>query len=546
VTSRKESRANPARASALHRSPFAVLGATTWDDRARIAALAEEKSVEMDPEVCQRARSDLTSLRTRLAAEVSWLPGVAPEKVPQLLERMLSNPIALWGEKDLPTMARLNVLAATFDIFDGGNDEWDIRSAIQTVAELVEELRADDVLLEINGDRAKSGFSSVRAGGDVDAVLSCRRQDVVGAIKAALDRLPTLTMVNIITDAVSRAIDRGGGQAAGLIDDLVDRYESEAQGFLEAEGNNARKLITTALDAARSGSGDVGAVIDRLSAVIRNWQSVALPIQVSAEARGTEHPASRELAREISNLSAQIWTDRRMLMVSIRLVDLLREAFCHVPEIREQAERHAEELAEIRKEREKDIFCRVQVGLRSEETFSISLEGISYKGKVFPLESITSVGWGPARRPRHSYGSEVPHAITFGDRDGMVDVTSWREDVYKTVVDKLWQAVGIRLLLEMLNALKAGEVIKVGGAEFRDEGVSFVKKNLAGSEEQLYCTWNQVDLRSEDGMFHVSPKRDKSFCARLSYVQDAKTRLLEQAILYTLKEPSTGRLSDWL
>ena len=51
--------------------PFAVLGATPHDTRKRIVELAEERSLELDPAVCQKARSDLTNPRTRLTAELA-------------------------------------------------------------------------------------------------------------------------------------------------------------------------------------------------------------------------------------------------------------------------------------------------------------------------------------------------------------------------------------------------------------------------------------------------------------------------------------------
>jgi hypothetical protein len=70
----------------LHQSAFAVLGVTTRDNRKRIVELAEEKSLELDHDVCQKARSDLTNPRTRLSAEIAWLPGVSPRKATQLVE----------------------------------------------------------------------------------------------------------------------------------------------------------------------------------------------------------------------------------------------------------------------------------------------------------------------------------------------------------------------------------------------------------------------------------------------------------------------------
>ena len=59
----------------MFQNAFQLLGATVRDDRRRIVELAEEKSLELDHEACQKARSDLTSPRTRLSVEMGWLPG---------------------------------------------------------------------------------------------------------------------------------------------------------------------------------------------------------------------------------------------------------------------------------------------------------------------------------------------------------------------------------------------------------------------------------------------------------------------------------------
>ena len=100
--------------TALHQSPFAALGVTTRDDRRRIVELAEEKSLEMDHEICQKARSDLTNPRSRLSVEIAWLPGVSPRKASLLVDGLLHNPMAIREESGLPTLAHLNLLAAAF------------------------------------------------------------------------------------------------------------------------------------------------------------------------------------------------------------------------------------------------------------------------------------------------------------------------------------------------------------------------------------------------------------------------------------------------
>ena len=100
--------------TALHQSAFAVLGVTTRDDRRRIVELAEEKSLELDHDVCQKARSDLTNPRTRLGVEIAWLPGVSPRKAGQLVENLLNEPMAIREESGLPTLAHLILLSVFF------------------------------------------------------------------------------------------------------------------------------------------------------------------------------------------------------------------------------------------------------------------------------------------------------------------------------------------------------------------------------------------------------------------------------------------------
>jgi hypothetical protein len=72
---------DPALSASLHRNPFWMLWASTRDHSRRIIELADEKALTLDAEDCERARATLTTPRTRLAAELSWLPGVSPSRV---------------------------------------------------------------------------------------------------------------------------------------------------------------------------------------------------------------------------------------------------------------------------------------------------------------------------------------------------------------------------------------------------------------------------------------------------------------------------------
>src|SRR3546814_6121751 len=78
-----------------------------------------------------------------------------------------------------------------------------------------------------------SGFPEVRALDQIEAELAERKRYYRSAIKDALDRLPPTTLVQVMTDTVEEVTLGGEDHAPELIDDLVDSYEVETQGFLD-------------------------------------------------------------------------------------------------------------------------------------------------------------------------------------------------------------------------------------------------------------------------------------------------------------------------
>jgi len=339
-------------ATALNKSPFAVLDVTTRDDRRRIVESAEEKSLELDHELCQKARSDLTNLRTRLSAEVAWLPGVSPRKATQLVDRLLHDPLAIRQESGLPTLAHLNLMASAFETVKDSHESDDLAEFIQEVANLAEELCSEEVLRDINEDRSVSGFPEVKTVEQIEEQLSERKRYCRNAIKEALDRLPSAKLVQVMIDTVEGATLGGEDHAPSLIDDLVDSYEVEAQAPLQSGAENIHKLIQSAEDAAPAGEVAVKPYVDKIEAAVRSWDRIAQPIQLSAKARGTEHGLSSSLGWAIRGLAFDLFKKHDILPQTQRLTALLQELFSEIPEISERVEQDANALDDIAKERE--------------------------------------------------------------------------------------------------------------------------------------------------------------------------------------------------
>lgn len=542
--------------TALHQSPFSVLGVTTRDNRKRIVELAEERSLELDHDVCQKARSDLTNPRTRLSVEIGWLPGVSPRKASQLVENLVNDPMAIRQESGLPTLAHLNLLAAAFEAVDGKHDADDLAEFIMEAAYLAEDLTPEEVLRDINEDRAVSGFPEVRALDQIEAELTERKRYYRGAIKEAINRLPPMTLIQVMTETVDGVTSGGEDHAPGLIDDLVDSYEVETHGILQKEAENVHKLIKAARDHAGSGEAAVKPYVDKLDAVARNWDKIAQPIQLSSKARGIDHEASRELAYEIRGLAIELFNKHDMLVQSQRLTGLIQEIFSEVPEIADRVEEDADALADIFQQRKqaasrqdewaREITYRAEIGVMFKDTLSISPQGLSWKGQNFPLDSITRVRWGGVSHSVNGVPTGTTYTIAFGNRNSEAVVELKKQDIYNTFIDKLWRAVGVRLLTEMLEALKDGRDLHFGDALLHDDGITLVRRKFLGSNEKVRCSWGQVHVWSADGSFCIGAKNDKKVNAGISYIHGANTHVLEQAIRMGFKKPGMRRLSDVL
>ncbi|MCP5235362.1 MAG: hypothetical protein H6945_06440 [Zoogloeaceae bacterium] len=456
------------------------------------------------------------------------------------------------AESGLPTLAHLNLLAAVFESAEHEVDAEDLSKFIQELAYLADALDPDEVLRDINEDRAVSGFPEVRAVDQIESELAERKRHFRNVMKDALDKLPARTLVQVMTDTVDGVTSGGEVHAPGLIDDLVDSYEVETQDFLQKEAENVLNLIKAARDAASRGEAAVKPFVDKLEIVTRNWDAIAQPIQLSAKARGVNHEASRDLAYEVRDLAIELFNQHDMLTLSQRLTGLLQDLFAEVPDVSERVEQDADTLEDIfrgrgkadqlRDEWEREITYRAEIGLVFKDVLSISPSGVAWKGQSFPLESVTRVRWGGIR---HSTSGST-YTIAFGDNSSGVIVELMKEGVFSAFIERLWKAVGVKILGEMLVSLKSGGALRFGNAILYDEGMALERRKFLRAREKVRCSWDRIHIWSADGSFCVGAKDDKDLSCAMSYIDIDNTHILEQAIRMAFKKPGMRRLSELL
>ena len=338
----------------LH-NPFHILSATPRDNRQRIMELYDERSLLIDSSECMKARSDLMHPMKRLSAEVAWLPGLSPKHTEKVFN-WLSNPVQTMPPqttlKALSPSARGNILATGLKKF-ANHSSSSVAEWILALAWAFEEIVVDDLFRVINEERIVSGFPEVTELSAVEAEVHERRHFYRQVIKAALDHLSAKDLVDSMVFVVESATDNGKENAPILIDDLVDSYEVEAQAFLEKEEGNIKSLVDKLKAAADDEQSDskLSPMVSQLTQVVKNWDFVAQPIQVSSKSRGLNHNPSYRVAALIRELAIHLFNEHGKLDFSQQLTNMLQEVFAEVGEVAESTAEDANALAEIAEDR---------------------------------------------------------------------------------------------------------------------------------------------------------------------------------------------------
>jgi len=529
----------------LLQNPFHILTASPRDNRRRIMELADERSLLLDSSEVMEARSELTNPRKRLSAEIAWLPGIGPKRAGEVLSLLESSPMDLLAVDKLSSIARANLLAAGLALLPDHNAD-DVAEWILEISWAFEDIDPEELSVIINEERVVSGFPEVSDLSAIEAAVQERRRHYRQVIKSALDNLSPKELVRAVTVAVESATNDGEEHGPILIDDLVDSYEVEAQGFLDKEEGTIKALVErlwAAVDAEQSDS-SIAPMVNQLIQVVKNWDIVAQPIQVSTMSRGLAHEASHRVAGTVRDLAIHMFNEHGKLDFSQQLTNMLQEVFAEVVEVAERTAEDADALGEIAEQRvrliedvknraeewRREITYEADIGAVFKDKLRISPEGIEWKGRNWDLDSITRVRWGGTRHSVNGIPTGTTYSIVFGNGSNYASIELKKEAIYSNFIDRLWKAVGVRLLTEYLEGLRDGKQYRFGSTVMSDLGMELERKKLFGSNERVFCRWGELVIWNGAGAFCIGKKEDKKLAAAFSYQDEDNIHVLEAAI----------------
>lgn len=192
----------------------------------------------------------------------------------------------------------------------------------------------------------------------------------------------------------------------------------------------------------------------------------------------------------------------------------------------------------------REISYEVDLGLIFKDKFKISPDGVSWKDRHYPLSKISRVRWGGISKSVNGIPTGTTYIIAFGDEISESVIGNANKEAYQLIIQKLWRAVGVRLMTSILQSLREGNKIRFGDALIDDKGVELTKHHFFSSERS-YRSWGEVQIYSAEGSFFIKAKDDKKCFASMSYIETQNTHIIEACISAAFKTWK-GRLSGLL
>lgn len=541
----------------LENNPFFILSATPHDGVGLLMSLAEGNSLVGDAAACRKALSILTNSRQRLAAELTWFPGVAPDKITELLALLGRYPARAYQERSLPPLARANLLAMALTRLTADSlSAVSVASWMLTIDKVVNEIDARDAFAAVNTDRNIAEFPQVEDLTLVEEELASCREGYRAAISEVLSSMPPREAVHAVTKAIEARTRAGELALSGMMADVLVLYETGRTADLQSGEQEIDELAALTIVEARKNPDVAPEAMQRLQETARRWGELARPIQLADKSRGIEHAASLRVWETLRGLALALHSDCQRTDSARELISLARDIFEDITSVVAAAAEDADQLRNVTKARvtpekqalqqQKHPHFEHTCNLTG-KTFRLDADAFEYDGRRYPTAAITRLRWGSVS-PKHGADARVKEAtaacfFAFGTGNELETVPlAQEEDIYATVVERLWTIAGVRLLEHFLNAMAWGYAYRYGTVSISDKGLDIELPAREGTQH-VFCPWSDTEtVYGQDKLTILCAVDGKKYSAEL-YCQDCDVIHYLEAGLNLMRHTGASCLS---
>jgi len=521
-------------------NPFALLGASTRDRKARLNELAEDAALNGDSEQAIEARNVISNPRTRLKAEIAWYPGLSPRRVLAALDQIRSGSIPSFD--GMNALCRANFACEALSVYAAKGE---LEFGIEELAAHSEEIVPEDILLILNEDRHAAGFPAITDVSLIEAELSDRIKHYERTATDLLNELPSSEMVAVYERLITASTEHGEFDGHRLIQAMVDVYSLKAGRFLTEQMEHISALIEEAAVASdkHESEHNLSLRVSEIIAKLEAWDGVAQPIQVAYKSRGVKHEESRALASKTRSLAVHLFNQHDYLDEAKRLSEALKELFAEDSIFSDRVEEDIEALTDIERSRaqqqakdaleaaefERSISYETEFGLLFKDKFRITPQGFDYQGVVTPLEKITGVRWGAVRKSVNGIPSGTDYYFSYGTPQGATTLKPSAKQ-YEEIVQRAWRAACIPILLRWVGIWAKGGVVSIAGYDVSDDGIVLRRGRFLKEDERKLFSWSNLKKGSYNGELSLSGVSEPKFQAVMSFKDAWNVHILDFAL----------------
>lgn len=326
----------------LNQNPFALLELSSRDDKATIAEQFEEKisDGEIDEHELMVAQKDLMASKTRLKAEISWLPNLNPKKAAEIANLVRDSDYKKLKEV-LPTLdglSRANVASYLLMEKQG------TKEVLNHLFDAQSQFDTPTILNDVNGNRSLAGFPAV------DQALIEDSISIINAThaEAAMVYISAAKQPgNVFTGIVEKYVDNP--EIAPFIDDVAEKYDSWVITKLRDYEDQIKDHVEK-MKLGASADDSIGEITE----LLEGWDEYSQPLQLIYQAKGLDEKRSKELYLDMRDICLWLANENDNHELSLKFAQSLREIFPELPSVAAQIEDDIQSLEDLVEEAKKD------------------------------------------------------------------------------------------------------------------------------------------------------------------------------------------------
>ncbi|MBQ2593712.1 MAG: hypothetical protein II567_10590 [Candidatus Riflebacteria bacterium] len=500
-------------------NPFYILKCMPESSKSTIHEQAEERSFDIDENICKNAENILINPKKRLQAEISWFPGFEIKTVSDRIKAVITDSRRYISDliicKTKNYLAEANLLA--FGLAEVKNvSEWskdEIRMAASFLCTFCEKINVEDSINKILLSREKSKFPTNILEEDAVYYIDEQKHYYEKTLYDFFQKIDSEAIVDVLTKMAKESTNSGRNTCKWyLLENLISKYEMDLSDFISEEKSIIIEDLDSIEQIVSSNKDDkFNDLFYKLEKDLNDWKTNLYPIMVIKMGRGLNDENSENIFYAIRKLMLVLVNNYSKYTFSVRLNKLCGNIFTELRSVQDLINSDYSILSSLAQKaddeaRETKAFMEFHYewGTLMKSSVKTTEKTITIDGNdTYNYEDIEKIKW--SKKVDSSFSNELVMTIQFVAKNRLIPemLVPDSEIVYDRLKEILWRGCGDLIINRYLNELIQGRSITLGPIVLFDYGIQLTTKGFIFSSTQFY-TWRDIKSVSYDnGVFEL-------------------------------------------